>query len=234
MSRSLIALACLILAADTASAGLLPWPYYVRFQAANGAQTILLGTDTRPGDGDVPPTPVYLAYPTGVFGPSRIHFQTATGTESLFEFGYGQWDVSDTPLPAETTAVNMFDLHWGFQGPTETAGGTDRGSIAVSDIYTSGTGNFVLGLDVTHDITLDGRRALVRFHAVNEESVSRIEMTVTELPPMAETPEPVTLLLAGVGLAGVGLWRKRRKQRGIPAVGVEPTASSASTRRSTK
>ncbi len=210
MSRSLIALASLVLVADAASAGLFPWPYYVRFQAANGTQSILLGTDARPGDGDVPPTPVYLTYTTGGFGPLRIHFQTATGPESLFEFGYGQWEVSATPPPTATTAVNAFDLYWGFAGSAVSASGIDRGSISASDIYTSGTGNFVLGLDETHDITLDGRRALVRFHATNDDEVSRIEMTVTELPPVAETPEPATLLLAGVGLAGVGVWRKRR------------------------
>ena len=211
MRRSLIVLASLVLAADAASAGMLPWSYYVRFQAANDAQTILLGTDTRPGDGDAPPTPVFLTYTTGGFGPSRINFQTSTGTESLFEFGYGQWEVSATPPPTATTAVNAFDLYWGFQGATESVSGIDRGSISASDVFTSGTGNFVLGLDETHDIILDGRQALVRFHATNDDELSRIEMTVTELPPVAETPEPATLLLAGVGLAGVGVWRKRRK-----------------------
>ena len=60
------------------------------------------------------------------------------------------------------------------------------------------------------DLTLGGQKARVEFHGVNNESVSRIEMTVTALD-VAETPEPATALLAGIGLAGVGVRRWRRK-----------------------
>ena len=211
MRLALGTLAALLFAAAPSFAGPLPWNHYVRFGAADGADNILLGTDTRTTydsvTGAETSTPVFLIYRTGGFGPTRIDFQTEPGTTGLFSFGYGNWDIVET-LP-EHTVANRFTLSYGF-GNSPDATGVVEGTISADGAFTSGTGNFLIGLSEDRDLTVGAERARVHFGSRGSESASHIEMTVT---PITDTPEPATLALAGLGIAGVLGARLRRRLR---------------------
>lgn len=208
-------LAALLLTAVPSFAGPLPWHYYVRFGAADGAENILLGTDTRHdynhATGVETSTPVFLIYRTGGHGPTRINFETQPGTTGLFSFGYGNWDIVES-LP-ENTVANRFTLSYGF-GNSPDANGVVEGTISADGAFTSGTGNFLIGLSEDRDLLVGGQHARLNFGTHSSESASYIEMTITPTPPVAETPEPATLALAGLGIAGVLGARLRRRLRG--------------------
>ena len=206
--------AALLVSAVPAFAGPLPWNHYVRFGAADGADNILLGTDTRTTYDSVTgvetSTPVFLIYRTGGFGPSRIDFQTQPGTSGLFSFGYGDWDIVES-LP-EHTVANRFTLSYGF-GNSPDATGVVEGTISADGAFTSGTGNFLIGLSEDRDLLVGSQHARLDFGTRGSESASYIEMTITPIPPVAETPEPATLALAGLGIAGVLGARLRAARR---------------------
>jgi PEP-CTERM motif len=199
----------LVLFASAPASAQLPWSYYVRFDAADGAHNILLGSDVSPDpDGG---TPVSVVYTTGGFGPSHIDITTPVGTTDLFAFGHGNWDIVETP-PSNTVA-NRYVLNFGFtpHGSGATVSGQMEGTISASGVFTTGTGNFNLSVD-HRPIDLGGL-VLVQFGTRQSESQSVITMTVAPSidGPVAETPEPTTLALAGIGLVGVVGMRMRRR-----------------------
>jgi PEP-CTERM motif len=216
MRRLLFTLCSVVLGSAVATAEPLPWSYEIRFKAAGFKDTILLGSENWDGGQDGQSSLWYATL--GTYGPGirMTGSETEMGRTTLLGFSNGTWSLSEAPPPAETTSEGAFDLFWTFTAANgEMTTGSERGSISAGGFFTSGSGNFMVGLDVTREITMNGKRVAVQFSAMNSESASRIEMTVTNAP-LAETPEPATLLLAGVGVAGVGLFRKRRKSCASP------------------
>ncbi len=212
MIRIVSSLSLLVLIAGSATAGPLPWNYYVRFGAPDNAQNILLGTDVRttfdPITRTETSTPVFLIYRASGFGPSRIDFETPVGTTDLYSFGYGDWAIVEA-LP-ENTVSNRFTLAYGF-GNSAGASGTVEGTIFADGAFTSGTGNFTLGLSEDRELVVGNQRAKLQFGTRSSESATHIIMTVTPLAPLSPTPEPATLALAGIGFAGVLITRLRRR-----------------------
>lgn len=222
MARNLFGLIAVLTMSAVAPAEPLPWSYYVRFNSPDGTNGIRLGTESQstfdPATGSDTVTPYQILFPTdpGNYGRVRINYQTEPETVTLFSFSYGDWVTARSIPDGKNYSDGVFALRWGFQGThngisANTVTGAAYGSISASGIFTSGSGNFWVGLDHEEVISLDGQQAYVRFQAVNGEESSRIDMTVTPIPSVA-TPEPATLLLAGIGLAGVaGVATQRRR-----------------------
>ncbi len=192
----------------TAKAEPLPWNYYVRLAPAGDAPALILGSEIR-GEynhetGVETNALTYALLPGGPAGSTRIHFETATGTTQLFTFGYGNWEYTENP-PAGAVS-SLFDLHYGF-GNSPGATGTIQGRINAGGFFTTGTGNFTIGLDETREVEVEGQRARVHFGVRESESFSAIELTVTRL----ETPEPTTFALCGIGLAAAVISRFKRR-----------------------
>ena len=210
MIRIVSSLTLLVLIAGSATAGPLPWSYYVHFGAPDNAQNILLGTDVRttfdPMTRTETSTPVFLIYRTFGFGPTRLGFETPPGTTDLHSFSYGDWAIVET-IP-ENTVSNRFTLNYGY-GNSAGASGIVEGSIFADGAFSSGTGNFTLGLSADRDLVVGDQRAHLHFGTRSSESQSVITMTIT--PEPLSTPEPATLALAKIGFAGLVITRLRRR-----------------------
>jgi hypothetical protein len=152
----------------------------------------------------------------GNYGMVRIDISTKAGApESLFTFWPG-FEATVETLPADKRlSPGIFQVSWGFTPWGDGGGqvvGSTTGTVTADGLFSSGTGNYVIGLDHSERVTVGGRAALLRFNGVNTESGASIQMTVTPDAP-TETPEPGTLILGGIAVAG-GLgawWRKRRR-----------------------
>ena len=192
--------AALLISAGAASAGPLSWNYTYQFRPAGGADHILLGTDTLydydHATGVETYTPVYfmLKNPelsgTGYadIGPSRLKY-----------FNY--WNLDITETNPENTVENRFELRYDFGDPV-LGWGILTGEISAHGALTSSDGNFGIGLDPTdaHTIEVGGRKGQLKFEV---DGSSEIMITLTPEPDIAPTPEPATLALAGLGIAGV-------------------------------
>lgn len=213
------ALAAALLSAVAASAGPLPWSYYVRVNAPDGFDGVLLGSGLKPSATDGgPDAGDSTIWDTGVgnYGMVRINTETPTVTETLFTFSPG-FEQSVTSLPAgKSYSPGIFQLSWGFTPWGDGSGqvvGTTTGTISADGLFTSGTGNYVIGLDHTESFSLNGQAVELRFTGVNRESGADIEMTVTpqELTSAPQVPEPGTLVLGGLAAAGgLAAWRRRK------------------------
>jgi hypothetical protein len=221
MWRIVLTLFGLLVPAAVATAGPLPWSYYVRVNAPTGFDGVLLGSSKMPATTDGGPEPeFYHLWDTqlGNYGMVRINFETPTGTETLFAFSPG-FEESVLSLPAgKSFSPGTINLSWGFQGQTEIVTGDAGGTLTASDLFTTGTGNYVIGLDHSQTVTLDGRTAVVRFTGENTENGSRIDMSVTPIEQTAapNVPEPGTMILSGTALGGFGVWWRRRRASSQP------------------
>ncbi len=209
MRRCLLAVGLILVSSEVSWAGPITWPWVVRFQPADAAENILLGSEYWSQSSEGPSKEYFLYYDIGSFGTSRLGFLTEPGTVELFSFGHGWWGITEVRPDPAITSDHAFELWWGFSEGEEYQVGLDRGHASVTGVFVTGTGNTWLELDESHDIRLGDNQARVRFYTENHESVSRIMMSVSDLGPVS-TPEPATVLLAGVGLAGVGVWRRFR------------------------
>ena len=213
MRLTLSAFALLMLAGPAALAGPLPWNYTVRFAPSGNAGAILLGTDTRYEYDHL--TGVETATPVSIILKDSERFasgQAYFGTIDLFMFHHGMWNLTEgmwnsTESPPSNTISNQFVLEYDFTdaGPHGSLGGT----ISADGVFSTGTGNFTLGLTDQPGLYLEGIDARLQFGVRESESQSVITMTIT--PEPAPTPEPATLALAGIGLAGLLGYRVRRR-----------------------
>ncbi len=210
-------LVCLAASAAVASAGPLPWSYYVRVNAPDGYDGILFGSEVKPPDTDGGEGVKFSHYwdtQAGNYGVVRINIETTNETASLFSFGPGFAQTVET-LPADKRlSPGIFQLSWGFSDRDgRTAGGSTTGTLTADGLSTTGTGNYFIALDHTEAVNLDGRFAHIRFEGVNTESGARIEMSVSEIAYNApQVPEPGTLILGGIAaVGGLGAWLKKRR-----------------------
>jgi hypothetical protein len=224
MNRLFHAAWVVLISSAASLAGPIPWTYSATFKPANGADGIVLGNETfwemDPVKGGEKGTAYFIlsnvtksGYSASGSETPTITPQTPNNSVTLFDFGYGAWTTREQ-LPAnQTLAMNRFVLEYAFaDGQGETYRGSVEGLISASGIFTSGTGNFSIDLDHTDTVKLGNRKAKVRFWGSNNESHSVILMDVTDV---VETPEPATIALAGMGLAGVlgyrGRWLRKRQ-----------------------
>jgi preprotein translocase subunit Sss1 len=218
MNRFFAVLATFVVMTAAVHAEPLPWTYSVWLKPAGGSDSILYGTEV--GDGPFGNTSYYVLSNFGAAGTSATG-NVAPGTTDLFGFSNGNWKL-ETSFPSGANPSNgAFELQYLFTtqasgSSTNSVSGMYNGTISTSGVFTSGTGNFTLGLDGDTEILLDGQKARVQFGTRQSESQSVVTMTVT--PGVVETPEPATIALAGIGLAGVVGYRGRRLRKGGTAV----------------
>lgn len=206
----------LLVTAAVSTAEPLPWSYYVEIHTPKGNDGILFGTEVMPPESDGGSGVTYYHYwdlSGGIALMWRGNYQTPLGTETLFTLtSWPAHEKSVTSLPADKKlSPGVFQLSWGFVGGLrDLAGGSTTGTVSVDGLFTSGTGNYTIGLDYEEWVQMSGRAARIRYDAVNRESDSEITMTVTEVTPTV--PEPGTFVLGGLAIAGgVGAWRRRKK-----------------------
>lgn len=210
------ALCVLLASAVVASAEPLPASYYVRVSAPDGYNGVLLGTVLEPPiDGD-PARPYFHYWDTGMgnYGMVRIDVSTPTETQQLFGFWpyTNQWVMASTLPTDKRLSPGLFQLSWGF-----TPWGDGSGQVVGTTTGTLTTGGpgmdygaYVIGLDHTESLSLNGEAVEVRFRGVNQGYYAVIEMTVT--PNAPEVPEPGTLIIGGIALVGgLGAWVRKRR-----------------------
>lgn len=214
MPRTVVAAALALIFAGTAAAEPTRWGYTARFRGVSDTQTILLGRETyhefNHDTREETSTDYHILLNVGAGW-------TQTGTtadgerQEPWSFSNGDWDLS-AELPA-----NVADGQFAFELTlTDAAGHTGQispqvGWIGASGVFTTGTGNFGISLSGRQQVQLGDRVARVTFGNRESESANRITFRVEDLGP-AQVPEPATLALAGVGLAGlVGVRLRRRK-----------------------
>lgn len=228
MLRTLIALACLAGLSTAAHAEPIQWTYTGGFTSNAGTEFVTAGSGGRP-DAEAPGgmrpytgftelTQAANAGPQG--GSARILLGSTPGFTQFF------WADGSGPEPA---AGNQFVASVTL---TDTASGA---SETVSVVGTAESRDSWLGLPADlnlpavdqlwafpgQQVTLGGNRYTVKFGElkVNPRLDSglgglwdRLEVYAdVQVSPAAETPEPATLALAGIGLFGLAVARIRRR-----------------------
>jgi hypothetical protein len=206
VTRLRIALALAAAAAGTAAAEPLDWNYTATFRPAGESTGIVLGGEVKPG---VDTPFVVLLRPGGPGWKPPASGDVPPGERvEAFAFAHGDWELTTVP-PREPVSDGRFTLALTF---TDAAGNTGAvsadGTIRASGVFTSGTGNFTLGLSGSEAVSVGGRRAMVTFGTRESESVNRVVFQLDAMPT-TDTPEPGTLALAGAGLIGLVGWRVR-------------------------
>jgi hypothetical protein len=212
MSHRLIATLFVALVATACHAEPLDWAYTATITAVGGADHLLVGSQRYPLDGNDDTWPEhYFLLPMQEYAAKAGRVYPGEW-DMLYTFGPGGPLEIVTTLPATVGAAG-FEVTMTF---TDAAGNSgtvsQRGGVSASGLLTSGTGNFDVSFDGTREVELGGRRARVTFgDGYFSESGVYTTFQVDELSP-SETPEPGTLILGGIALAGgVGAWRRKRR-----------------------
>ncbi len=209
LKHLLVALVTAAVAA-TATAGPLPgWTYTAAVAPAGGAAAMHLDEGVR-----VELDPITFeerSIPYTIIG--RVN-TTTSGTVDLgaavavHKFADLDWEVYDGPSPVQPLGAG-FTLSVLFTDPDgNTAVVSADGAAAAAPKFMGGTGQYEIALRQTRSFELGGRRFRVAFDDTPGEAGTDVGFSVTS--ESVETPEPITLALAVVGLAGLAVARRRK------------------------
>ena len=191
--------------AGTADAGLLPVSVTVQPEAGNFRWTysVVLPTDMKLQSGNYFTIYDFAGYQSG------SGMVTATSPDDSFS---KYWTLSTAPLGPTPDRLNPQDdpavttLTWTYNGPTIPAGQLTLGNFVATSTYGTTAPSFFTATNP---------------QAVSGNTDSNITSTLapqgTTVPDPVGTPEPATLILAGLGLPLVGLGRALRR-KATPAV----------------
>lgn len=211
--RSLLAMSMAVLTVSISSAGpLTGWTYTATAVPTGGAAAMRLDSGVRVEvdpvtfeEKSIPYTIIgYLN--TTISGPVDLGMPVF-----VHRFADMDWEVYDGDGPSSVRPLGAgFTLSVLFTDPDgNTAVVSANGAAAAAPNFNGGTGQYEIALQQTRSFELGGRRFAVAFDDTPGESGTDIGFTVTAV---SETPEPGTLILGGIALAGgVGAWLRRRK-----------------------
>jgi hypothetical protein len=219
MVRSLLAVTAALVVSAPASAGPILWTYNATFGADGGPGWLLFNTSAdryRYPDGSVPafPTPSwkfdnYGFGSGGVFAGNRSDFSVIGFTTPD---GYG---LRYTDVPAGVRSTNEFRLTFSItdNASGQTASTSWTGTVTMHYHVGDTPGDVVpaavlwdIGPPTLHTWTLGGNRYQVDLFTQLDGQADALFANVRLNP----TPEPAMLLLAGIGVGGLGALRRLR------------------------
>jgi PEP-CTERM motif len=222
MSRTLVlfvaVIACVAGASGRSVAGPVPWTYHAEVSDGTGGSWVYFGTDTDvqfdPTTGQETRTPYLVLAEIGAtangegFGAMTVPVLSVSQSRLR---GY----AAEPPDPWALSRPTYFRLEATI---TDTASGQSQAldySVRGTGQLFAATGTGIVSLwteEGTDTFVLGGNRYTARAVARESESAAHLELAVTAEP--AATPEPGSLLLAGVGLAGLGFVRRVGRRMG--------------------
>jgi hypothetical protein len=190
-----------------AEAGLLPVSVTVQPEAGNFRWTysVVLPTDMKLQAGNY-----FTIYDFAGYQAGSANVTSANPDPSFSQY----WKLSTTNLGPTPDRLNPQDdpnitnLTYTYNGPEIPAGQMTLGNFAATSTFGSTAPSF---FTATNPQALSGN--------IDSNITSTLVPMGTEIPAPISTPEPTTLVLAGLGLPLIGLRRVfRRKAEATPAV----------------
>ncbi len=205
ITRLFTAAVAIVVSAETANAGLLPVSVTVQPEAGNFRWTysVVLPTNMQLQSGNYFTIYDFAGYQTGSATVS------ATSPDETFA---SYWTMSAAPLGPTPALLNPLDdpliqnLTFTYTGPTIPSGQLTLGNFAATSLYEQTAPSY---FTATNPLAISGN--------VDSNITSTLVPMASELPPPVGTPEPTTLVLAGLGLPLIGLGRYLRR-KGTPVV----------------
>lgn len=191
IARWILAAVAALTAVGPAAAGLLPVQVTVQPESGNFRWTyaIVLPTDMKLQSGNYFTVYDFNGYING----------TAAGPDANWSVSVQNTGVTD-PLLNPTDDPNLPNLVFRYTGPTIPAGQLGLGNfIANSTFGDRVETSFTAQTNRTSDGLLDS-------------NITTTDAPTGVVQPPERVPEPATLLLAGLGLPAVGLFRRLRKK----------------------
>jgi hypothetical protein len=196
----LLTLAVLAALAGPATAGLLPVSVTVQPEAGNFRWTysVVLPTDMKLQSGNF-----FTIYDFAGYVPGSASVSATSPDPSFADF----WSVSTSNVGPTPDRLNPQDdpaitnLTFRYNGPTIPSGQLTLGNFSATSMFGTTQNSF---FTATNPRAADGQ--------VDSNITSTLSPIGTEVPGPIPSPEPGTLLLAGLGLPLVGLGRALRRK----------------------